>query len=110
MQILTMMKSDSKAHAQFIRNALNGENIILKSKGDQRRTYCYVVDAASAIFKILSAGKNGEIYNISNEKSVASIAEVAKMCAEIAETIPALGTTHADYFYGDIPCTRELTK
>lgn len=24
--------------------------------------------------------------------------------------IPAFGTTHADYFYGDIPCTRELTK
>ncbi|WP_085247500.1 L-ribulose-5-phosphate 4-epimerase [Gilliamella mensalis] len=23
--------------------------------------------------------------------------------------IPALGTTHADYFYGDIPCTRMLT-
>jgi L-ribulose-5-phosphate 4-epimerase len=23
--------------------------------------------------------------------------------------IPALGTTHADYFYGDIPCTRRLT-
>ena len=24
--------------------------------------------------------------------------------------IPALGTTHADYYYGDIPCTRELTE
>ena len=24
--------------------------------------------------------------------------------------IPALRTTHADYFYGDIPCTRELSK
>ena len=24
--------------------------------------------------------------------------------------IPALGTTHADYFYGDIPCTRELSR
>ena len=23
--------------------------------------------------------------------------------------IPALGTTHADYFYGDIPCTRRLS-
>lgn len=23
--------------------------------------------------------------------------------------IPALGTTHADYFYGEIPCTREMT-
>ena len=25
-------------------------------------------------------------------------------------SIPAIGTTHADYFYGDIPCTRELTE
>src|SRR5690606_40173750 len=24
--------------------------------------------------------------------------------------IPAMGTTHADYFYGDIPCTRKLTQ
>ncbi len=23
---------------------------------------------------------------------------------------PALGTTHADYFFGDIPCTRGLAK
>ncbi len=30
--------------------------------------------------------------------------------AQAGRSIPALGTTHADYFYGDIPCTRELTK
>lgn len=24
--------------------------------------------------------------------------------------IPAYGTTHADYFYGEIPCTREMTE
>ena len=30
--------------------------------------------------------------------------------AQAAVPIPALGTTHADYFYGDIPCTRELSK
>jgi len=30
--------------------------------------------------------------------------------AQAGRDIPALGTTHADYFYGDIPCTRELTK
>jgi L-ribulose-5-phosphate 4-epimerase len=30
--------------------------------------------------------------------------------AQAGMDIPALGTTHADYFYGDIPCTRELTK
>ena len=30
--------------------------------------------------------------------------------AQAGLPIPALGTTHADYFYGDIPCTRSLTQ
>lgn len=30
--------------------------------------------------------------------------------AQAGIDIPALGTTHADYFYGAIPCTRELTR
>ena len=30
--------------------------------------------------------------------------------AQAGIDIPALGTTHADYFYGPIPCTRNLTR
>ena len=30
--------------------------------------------------------------------------------AQAGRPIPALGTTHADYFYGEIPCSRPLTK
>ncbi len=30
--------------------------------------------------------------------------------AQAGMDVPALGTTHADYFYGAVPCTRELTK
>ena len=29
--------------------------------------------------------------------------------AQAGMGIPALGTTHADYFYGEIPCTRKMT-
>ena len=29
--------------------------------------------------------------------------------AQAGRDIPAFGTTHADYFYGSIPCARELT-
>ena len=29
--------------------------------------------------------------------------------AQAGATIPAMGTTHGDYFYGDIPCTRPMT-
>ena len=30
--------------------------------------------------------------------------------AQALKAIPAMGTTHADHFYGEIPCTRELLK
>lgn len=80
----TMKKDDSKAHAQFIRNALNGEDIVLKSEGLQRRTYCYVIDAVRAIFQILFYGKKGEAYNVANENSAVSIVEVAETVAKIA--------------------------
>lgn len=33
----------------------------------------------------------------------------ATVWAQAGLDIPALGTTHADYFYGDIPCTRQLS-
>jgi len=33
----------------------------------------------------------------------------ATIFAQAGEPIPAFGTTHADYFYGEIPCTRDMT-
>ena len=34
----------------------------------------------------------------------------ATIWAQAGRSIPAYGTTHADYFYGGVPCTREMTK
>jgi L-ribulose-5-phosphate 4-epimerase len=36
--------------------------------------------------------------------------EWATSWAQMGLPIPALGTTHADYFYGEIPCTRKLSE
>ncbi len=33
----------------------------------------------------------------------------ATVYSQSGKGIPALGTTHADYFYGEIPCTRKMT-
>ena len=33
----------------------------------------------------------------------------ATIWAQAGQSIPATGTTHADYFYGAIPCTRRMT-
>lgn len=46
-----------------------------------------------------------EINGIVHTHSVNAVA-----FAQAGISIPALGTTHADYFYGNIPCTRELTE
>jgi len=34
----------------------------------------------------------------------------ATVWSQAGQGIPALGTTHADYFYGTIPCTRPMTR
>lgn len=46
-----------------------------------------------------------EIGGITHTHSINAVA-----FAQAGMDIPALGTTHADYFYGAIPCTRELTQ
>ncbi|MFV0502457.1 MAG: L-ribulose-5-phosphate 4-epimerase [Lachnospirales bacterium] len=35
---------------------------------------------------------------------------MATSFAQSGNSLPPLGTTHSDYFYGDVPCTRTLTK
>ena len=37
-------------------------------------------------------------------------AEWATSWAQAGRGIPVYGTTHADYFYGEVPCTRPMTK
>ena len=34
----------------------------------------------------------------------------ATIFSQMGRGIPALGTTHGDYFYGEIPCTRKMTE
>ena len=75
---------DDRAFAQFLRKAQVGEDIILKSEGQQIRSYCHVMDCASALFYILLRGKDGEAYNIANRESILSIKELAEMIANMA--------------------------
>ena len=80
----TMTDSDSRVSSQFIRDALDKKNIILKSKGKQIRSYCYVSDCASGIFTILFKGKAGEAYNLSNNDSVISIFRLASIISSLS--------------------------
>ena len=82
----TMLSSDSKAIAQFIKKAQAGEDIVLKSAGNQLYSYCYARDAAEGILTVLVNGIDGEVYNISDKNSEITLKELAELIAEIAGT------------------------
>lgn len=78
----TMTAADNRASSQFPRDVAAGKDIILKSSGSQIRSYCYILDCASAILTILLKGESGQAYNISNKDSIVTIRQMAEVFAK----------------------------
>lgn len=76
-------ESDSRVYAQFIRNVLRDEDIVMKSTGEQFRSWCYVVDCVSALLHILLKGDSCEAYNVADENSNITIKQLADIIALI---------------------------
>jgi len=74
-----MSMNDGRVFADFVKNIVNGENIVLKSSGDSKRAFCYVTDATVAFIKILLDGKDSEAYNMGNPSQSLSIKELARI-------------------------------
>lgn len=79
----TMSDSDNKIIAEFIRNILLNEELVLKSTGLQKRNYCYVSDAVNGMITALIDGKNGECYNISDKNSEISLYELSQLISDM---------------------------
>ena len=77
----TASPRDNRVSSAFARNAAEGKDIVMKSDGSQIRSYCYCLDCASAILKVLLCGENVHAYNISNPSSIISIKEMAAILA-----------------------------
>lgn len=79
-------KSDNRASVQFVTNALKGEDIVMKSRGTQMRSYCYIADCVSALLTVLLDGKSREAYNIANSEVQVTIAGFAEEVAKLTGT------------------------
>lgn len=82
----TLKKDDSKALSQFLRNAINGENIVLKSEGNQFYSYLYVSDIATGILFCMLNGENGEAYNIADKNSDITLKDLSQIIAQKSNT------------------------
>lgn len=80
----TMRLDDSKAMSQFIMNGVRGEDIVLKSKGEQRYSYCYVADAVSGILHTMLLGQCGEAYNVADMDRTITLKDITENIAGYA--------------------------
>ena len=100
-------ESDNRVYAQFIRNVLKGEDIVLKSKGEAFRSWLYVVDAAHAILRLLLDGEKANAYNVAHSESNISIRQLAELIARKADRKVVFDIPEADAQQGN---TTPITK
>ncbi len=96
-----MSVDDGRVQADFLKNVINNEDIVLKSDGSAVRTYTYIGDSIRALFYIL-LNSDDIVYNISSEESTVSIKELAEA---MAGAYPERGLKPVF----DIPKTQENT-
>ena len=77
-----MSVDDGRVQADFLKNVINNEDIVLKSDGSSIRTYTYISDAISAMFKIILKS-NEVVYNVSDERNEVSVKELAELMVSI---------------------------
>jgi len=75
---------DNRVSAAFVNDALAGKDIVLKSLGNQLRSYVYIADAVSGILSVLTAGESGQAYNVTNTDNAVMLVDFAKTLADLA--------------------------
>ncbi len=78
-----MRHTDYRVIPTFLYYGLKGKNLPVHDKGNQTRTFCYVTDAMTAIFKVLLSGKPGQVYNIGNDAPEVTMYELATMICDL---------------------------
>lgn len=74
-------EDDNRIFMQFARAIKEKTDIVLHTTGESVGNYCESMDAVRAILTILEKGKNGEAYNIVNEKNTMRIRDMAELAA-----------------------------
>jgi len=80
----TVRPDDTKAMSQFLLKAVEGEDIVLKSDGNQHYSYCHVADAVAAMLLCLGSGRSGEAYNVAHPSCDVRLRDLAQLVAATA--------------------------
>ena len=71
------IENDPRVFASFVKNIVNRKDIVMKSSGAGKRSFCYITDAVAGYFTVLLDGKAGDAYNVCNTDQYVSIRQLA---------------------------------
>ena len=74
-----MRPDDHRVIPSYLFNALNDKPIQVYSSGVQTRTFCYISDAVTGFLLALLCGKDGEVYNVGNDRNEIDMSRLAKI-------------------------------
>lgn len=72
-----IIENDGRIMSDLISNVVKSEDIILKSTGEAKRAFCYILDATTALFRITIDKDENQVYNVANENEEISIKDLA---------------------------------
>lgn len=75
--------NDPRVFASFVKNIVTGQDIVMKSDGSGKRSFCYITDAIAGYFMILFKGVDGEAYNVCNTSQFISVKELADILVSL---------------------------
>lgn len=78
-----MRLDDGRVYADFVADVVNGRDIVLRSDGLTRRSFCYLADATAGFWTVLLNGDNAKAYNIGNPDGEISIRDLANLVATL---------------------------
>ncbi len=78
-----MSANDSKIVSVFPQCIAKNKDIVLKSRGEQLRSYTFVSDAITGILTVLIKGENKNVYNIASSLCKTSIVGIANTLVEL---------------------------
>ncbi len=76
-----MRLKDGRAIPNFLRQALEGENLTVYGDGNQTRSFCYVADLVEGIYRLLLSDRNDPV-NIGNPNEM-TIEEMARKILQL---------------------------
>lgn len=86
---------DGRVFADFVNNIVHREDIVLKSNGLAKRTFCYLTDATIGFLTVLLKGSSGAAYNIANPSTEVSMRDLAHQLADLYPSL-SIGVKYKD--------------